>query len=71
MPQQASIGRDYFTAPWCYLIWGAPVAVEVIAGAAYDQGVLSVNLMGTALVLSGGLGSLASLMVGLAGECTA
>jgi hypothetical protein len=54
MSQQASIGRDYFTAPWCYLIWGAPVAVEVIAGAAYDQGVLSVNLMGTALVLSVG-----------------
>lgn len=33
--------RDFERSPWCYLLWGAPTVLALVASSAYDQTALS------------------------------
>jgi hypothetical protein len=46
MKPQSKAGRDYFAAPWCYLIWGAPVVASSVAGQAYQASLFSLPVTG-------------------------
>ena len=56
---EASRGRNFERAPWCYLLWGVPVVLAIGAGAAYGAFVISITVRGvlwvTAVAWVGGL----------------
>jgi len=43
---EASRGRNFERAPWCYLLWGVPVVLAIGAGAAYGAFVISITVRG-------------------------
>ncbi len=58
---QPSRGRNFERAPWCYLLWGVPVALVIGAGAAYGASIISLTARGALWVIAvawAGLGCL-------------
>ena len=47
-----SRGRNLERAPWCYLIWGVPVVLVVVAGIAYGESALSLTARDVLWVLA-------------------
>jgi hypothetical protein len=47
-----SRGRNFEKAPWCYLLWGVPVVLVVVAGIAYGESVLSLTARDTLWVVA-------------------
>jgi hypothetical protein len=41
-----SRGRNFESAPWCYVLWGVPVVLVIGAGIAYGESVLSLTARG-------------------------
>jgi len=48
--RQPQAGRDYFRAPWCYLIWGAPAVLAGGAGQAYQASAITSTALGSIYV---------------------
>ncbi|MGI0083727.1 MAG: hypothetical protein ACREBQ_01460 [Nitrososphaerales archaeon] len=46
IPLPRTRGRDLESYPWCYLLWGAPAAVEIATSAAYNVYALSTTFAG-------------------------
>jgi len=49
---EASRGRNFERAPWCYLLWGVPVVLVAGASAAYGASVLSLTARGVLWVIA-------------------
>ncbi len=47
-----SRGRNFESAPWCYLLWGVPVVLAIGAGAAYGAFVISLTARGVLWVIA-------------------
>ena len=43
-------GKNFEKAPWCYLLWGVPAVLVVVAGIAYGESVLSLTARGVVWV---------------------
>jgi len=46
IPLEVARGRNYERPPWCYLLWGVPAVLTLIASEAYDASVLSIASTG-------------------------
>jgi hypothetical protein len=46
IPLETTHARNYERAPWCYLLWGVPAVLAVAAGAANQQGGISLAVAG-------------------------
>src|SRR5947208_15690034 len=49
---QPSRGRNLERAPWCYLLWGVPAVLVVVASAAYGASILSLTGRGIVWVIA-------------------
>ena len=49
---QPSRGRNLERAPWCYLLWGVPAVLVVVASAAYGASILSLTGRGVVWVIA-------------------
>jgi hypothetical protein len=49
---EASRGRNFERAPWCYLLWGVPAVLVIGAGVAYGESVLSLTARGVIWVVA-------------------
>jgi len=45
-------GKNFEKAPWCYLLWGVPAVLVVVAGIAYGESVLSLTARGVVWVVA-------------------
>jgi hypothetical protein len=43
---QQSRGRNFESAPWCYLLWGVPAIIVIGAGIAYGNSMISLTARG-------------------------
>src|SRR5437660_9326168 len=49
---QPSRGGNLERAPWCYLLWGVPAVLVVVASAAYGASILSLTGRGVVWVIA-------------------
>ncbi len=51
-PKNSSSRRNFERPPWCYLLWGVPAALTVIANRAYEASLFSLTTTGILYTLS-------------------
>ncbi len=51
-PKNSSSRRNFERPPWCYLLWGVPAALTVVANRAYEASLFSLTTAGILYTLS-------------------